>query len=48
MGYNPFDFLGSDKRKGVTAKAKSIASDVVTEHKLKEKIREIIRNKLNA
>ena len=47
MGYNPFDFIGTDKRKSVSAQAKGIASDLVTEHKLKEKIREIVRKKLN-
>ena len=45
MGYNPFDFLGTDKRKRVSSKSMSMANDVVTEHKLREKIREILRNK---
>ena len=42
MGYNPFDFIGKDKRKRVGSKAMGVAQDVVTEHKLREKIKEII------
>jgi len=42
MGYNPFDFIGTDKRKRISAKAMGVAHDVVTEHKLREKIKEII------
>tara|TARA_R110002167_G_C12520519_1_gene638154 strand:+ start:670 stop:813 length:144 start_codon:yes stop_codon:yes gene_type:complete len=45
MGYNPFDFIGTDKRKRVGKKSKMIAKNVVTEYKLKEMIREILRNK---
>jgi hypothetical protein len=42
MGYNPFDFLGRDKRKRVSSKIIGFAQDVVTEYKLREKIKEII------
>ena len=45
MGYNPFDFLGTDKKKSIGSKAMGIAQDVVTEHKLREKIREILKEK---
>ena len=45
MGYNPFDFLGKDKRKRVDRKSMMSAKDVVTEYNLREKIREILRNK---
>ena len=44
MGYNPFDFVGTDKRKRVSSKVMGLAQDVVTEHKLREKIREILRS----
>jgi len=44
MGYNPFDFIGTDKRKRISSKAIGIAQDVVTEYKLREKIREIIND----
>ena len=40
MGYNPFDFVGTDKRKRVSSKAKDLAQGAVTEHKLREMIRE--------
>ena len=43
MGYNPFDFLGADKRQGISAKATDVASDIVNENKLKEIIREMVR-----
>ena len=43
MGYNPFDFIGTDKRQGVSAKATDIASDIVNENKLKEIIRGMVR-----
>jgi len=45
MGYNPFDFIGTDKRKRVSAKAIGVAQDVVTEYKLREMIREILKEK---
>ena len=45
MGYNPFDFIGKDKRKRVSPKVMGLAQDVVTEYKLREKIREILREK---
>ena len=45
MGYNPFDFIGKDKRKRVGSKAMGVAQDVVTEHKLREMIREILKEK---
>ena len=43
MGYNPFDFIGTDKRKRVSSKAMDSAQGVIDEHKLREKIREILR-----
>ena len=43
MGYNPFDYIGTDKRKRVSSKAKDLAQGVVEEYKLREKIREILR-----
>ena len=45
MGYNPFDFIGVDKRKSIDKKSMTVAKNVVTEHKLKEMIREILREK---
>ena len=33
MGYNPFDFLGTDKRKRVSSKAMSMAKDDLQERK---------------
>ena len=45
MGYNPFDFIGKDKRKRVGSKAMGVAHDGVTEHKLREKIKEILKQK---
>ena len=45
MGYNPFDYIGTDKRKRVSSKAKELAQGAVAEQKLREKIREILRNK---
>ena len=42
MRYNPFAFIGTDKRKRVSSKVMGLAQDVVTEHKLREKIKEII------
>ena len=45
MGYNPFDYIGTDKRKRVSSKAKDLAQGVIGEYKLREKIREILRNK---
>ena len=45
MGYNPFDFIGKDKRKKVGSKVLGVAQDVVTEHKLREMIREILKEK---
>ena len=45
MGYNPFDFLGKDKRKRVSSKVIDFAQGAVTEHKLREKIREILKEK---
>ena len=47
MGYNPFDFIGTDKRKKVSPKVMGLAHDVVTEHKLKEVIKKTIREILN-
>ena len=45
MGYNPFAFLGTDNKKSIGSKAMGIAQDVVTEHKLREMIREILKEK---
>ena len=45
MGYNPFDFLGKDKKKSISSKVMGLAHDVVTEHKLREMIREILKEK---
>jgi len=45
MGYNPFDFVGTDKRKRISPKVMGVAQDVVTEHKLREMIREILKEK---
>ena len=44
MGYNPFDYIGKDKRKRVDKKSMMMAKDVVTEYKLREIIREILRD----
>ena len=44
MGYNPFDFIGTDKRKRVGSKFMGLAQDVVTEHKLREMVREVIND----
>ena len=43
MGYNPFDYIGKDRRKRVGKKSKMIAKNVVTEYKLREMIREVIK-----
>ena len=45
MGYNPFDFIGTDKRKRVDKKSMMMAKNVVTEYKLREMIREILKEK---
>ena len=45
MGYNPFDYIGTDKRKSIGSKVMGIAQDVVTEYKLREKIKEILKEK---
>ena len=45
MGYNPFDFIGVDKRKSIDKKSIMIAKNVVTEYKLREMIREILKEK---
>ena len=44
MGFNPFAFLGTDRRKRVDSKTMGLAQDVIGEHKLREKIREIIND----
>ena len=44
MGYNPFDFIGKDKRKKVGGPIMQIAQNVVTEHKLREMVREVIND----
>ena len=43
MGYNPFDYIGTDKRKRVSSKLMGLAQGVIDEHKLREKIKEILR-----
>jgi hypothetical protein len=43
MGYNPFDFIGKDKKKRVGGQAMKVAQNVVTEHKLREMIREELK-----
>ena len=45
MAYNPFDYVGKDKGKRVSSKAMDLAQGVIGEHKLREKIREILRRK---
>ena len=45
MGYNPFDYIGKDKRKSIDKKSIMIAKNVVTEYKLREMIREILKEK---
>ena len=45
MSYNPFDYLGKDKRKRVSSKAISLAQDGVNEQKIREIVREIIKEK---
>ena len=44
MGYNPFDFLGTDKRKRISPKVMGLTHDVVTEHKLREMVRAELKN----
>jgi hypothetical protein len=44
MRYNPFAFIGTDRRKRVSSKAIDLAQGIVGEHKLREKIREIIND----
>ena len=48
MGYNPFDFIGTDRRKRVSSKAIDLAQGIVGEHKLREKIREITEKSDNS
>ena len=43
MGYNPFDYIGTDKRKRIDKKSMMVAKNVVTEYKLREMIREVIK-----
>ena len=38
MPYNPFDYIGTDKRKRVSSKLMGLAQDVIGEHKLRENI----------
>ena len=45
MPYNPFDYIGTDKRKRVSSKAMDLAQGVIGEHKLREVIRKIINEK---
>ena len=44
MAYNPFDYVGTDKRKRVSSKAMDLAQGAVTEQKLREMVREEIEN----
>ena len=44
LGYIPFDFIGTDKRKSIDKKSMMVAKNVVTEYKFREMIREILRN----
>ena len=46
MGYNPFDYIGKDKRKSIGSKAVSIAKAELSEYALKEIVRKIVRKKL--
>ena len=45
MGYNPFDYIGKDKRKKIDKKSMIVAKNIITEYKLKEMIREILNEK---
>ena len=45
MPYNPFDYIGTDKRKRVSSKAMDLAQGVIDEHKLREVIRKILKRK---
>ena len=45
MPYNPFDYIGTDKRKRVSSKAMDLAQGVIDEHKLREVIRKILKQK---
>ena len=46
MGYNPFDFLGTDKRKSVSSQAVGIAKAELSERAIEEVVRKIVRKKL--
>ena len=45
MPYNPFDYIGKDKRKKIDKKSMIVAKNIITEYKLKEMIREILNEK---
>ena len=45
MGYNPFDFLGTDKKERIGKDSIALAQGVV-ENKLRETIRELISTRL--
>ena len=45
MAYNPFDYVGTDKGKRVSSKAMDLAQGVIGEHKLREVIRKILKQK---
>ena len=47
MKYNPFDYIGTDKRKRVSSDAMGIASDTVTEQKVREAIRNLLKKELS-
>ena len=47
MGYNPFDYIGTDKRKRVSSKAMEIASDAVTEQRVRETISNLLKKELS-
>ncbi len=46
MGYNPFDYIGKDKRKSIGKDAITMAQGVV-ESKLREVIRKVLKTKLS-
>ena len=46
MPYNPFDYIGKDKRKSVSSKVVSIAKAELSERAIKEVVRKIVRKKL--
>ena len=43
MGYNPFDFLGTDKGRRIDRKSMMMAKSEIEEQKLREVIRKILK-----